>query len=81
MSKDFDVYQISNSFRRADPHLRWTIIVAEYAEILRDSYWAERNNLDDVYEEAQWASEYLYRDDDVNEFVELVRRARLLADY
>ncbi len=80
ISKDFDTYQVSESFRRADPYLQWAIVVAEYAEILRDSYWAEESSLDAVYKEAQWVSEYLYRDEAVSEFVELVRTARRLSD-
>ena len=70
----------ANSFRRADPYFQWDVVVAEYAEILRDSYWAEDSSLDNVYEEAQWVSEHLYRDEDVREFVELVRTARRLMD-
>jgi len=80
LSKDFDSYQMSESFRRADPHFQWSVVVAEYAEILRDSYWAEDSSLDAVYKEAQWVSEYLPRDEDVSEFVELVRKARRLVD-
>jgi Ca-activated chloride channel family protein len=80
-SKDFHTYDMSNSFRRADPHFQWSVVVAEYAEILRDSYWAEDSSLDDVYREAQWVGEYLYRDEAVGEFIELVRDARRLADW
>ncbi len=57
------------------------MIVAEYAEILRDSYWAQESSLEAVYEEAQWISEYLYRDEAMNEFVDLVRAARRIARY
>ena len=77
-SKDFHTYDMSDSFRRADPYFQWDVVVAEYAEILRDSYWAEDSSLDDVYEEAQWVSEHLYHDEDVGEFVELVRTANRL---
>jgi Ca-activated chloride channel family protein len=78
MSKDFDTYQMSESFRRANPYFQWSVVVAEYAEILRDSSWAEDSSLDAVYKEAQWVSEYLPRDEAVSEFVELVRKARRL---
>lgn len=54
------------------------MVVAEYAEILRESYWAEGSSLDAVYKEAQWVSETLPRDEALNEFVELVRKARRL---
>ncbi len=81
MSKDFQTYQMVDNFRDADPHFQWDVIVAEYAEILRESKWAGENSLDSVYRQAQWTSEYLYRDEDVREFVELVRKARKLTDW
>ena len=81
MSKDFDTYQMSESFRRADPYFQWSVVVAEYAEILRDSYWAEDGSLDAVYKEAERVSEYLPRDESVSEFVDLVREARKLRDW
>jgi Ca-activated chloride channel family protein len=80
LSKDFDASQMSESFRQADPHFQWSVVVAEYAEILRDSYWAEGSSLDAVYKEAQRVSEYLPRDESISEFVELVRKARRLID-
>ena len=80
LSKDFDASQMSESFRQADPHFQWSVVVAEYAEILRDSYWAEGSSLDAVYKEAQRVSGYLPRDESVSEFVELVRKARRLMD-
>jgi Ca-activated chloride channel family protein len=80
LSKDFDTFQMSESFRRADPYFQWSVVVAEYAEILRDSYWAEESSLSAVYKEAQWVSEYLPRDEAVSEFVELVHKARRLMD-
>ncbi len=78
MSKDFDTYQMSDSFHQADPYFQWTVIVAEYAEILRDSYWADEGSLEEVYREAQWVSEYLHRDEYVSEFVSLVKQAKRL---
>jgi Ca-activated chloride channel family protein len=80
LSKDFDTYQLSESFRHADPYFQWSVMVAEYAEILRDSYWTKDSSLDAVYREAQRVSEYLPRDESVSEFVELVRKARRLMD-
>lgn len=80
LSKDFDTYQMSESFRHADPYFQWSVVVAEYAEILRESYWAEDSNLEAVYREAERVSEYLPRDDDVREFLDLIRKARRLMD-
>ena len=81
ISKDFSVKELAREFHDADPYFQRAVVVAEYAEILRGSYWAEENNLDVVYKEAQWLSEYLYREEDMREFVELVDRARRLSGW
>ena len=81
ISKDFYVSEMEREFHDADPYFQRAVIVAEYAEILRDSYWAEESSLEAVYEEAQWVSEYLYRDEEMQEFVNLVREAWKIARY
>jgi len=81
MSKDFYVDDLAREFHKADPYFQRAVIVAEYAEILRDSYWAQESSLDAVYKEAQWVGEYLYRDEEMAEFVELVRAARRIVQY
>jgi Ca-activated chloride channel family protein len=81
ISKDFYVNDLAREFHDADPYFQRAVVVAEYAEILRDSYWAQESDLDAVYEEAQWLSEYLYRDEDMREFVELLDRARRLSGW
>ena len=81
MSKDFYVDELARDFHKADPYFQRAVIVAEYAEILRDSYWAGESSLEAVYEQAQWVGEYLYRDEEMGEFVELVRQARRIARY
>jgi hypothetical protein len=75
MSKDFSAGELSRSFERSDPYFQRAVIVAEYAEILKESYWAEDGSLRDVYREALRVSEYFSRDADMSEFLELVRRA------
>jgi len=81
ISKDFHVNDLSRVFHKADPYFQRAVVVAEYAEILRDSYWAQESSLDAVYEEAKWLSESLYRDEDMHEFIELVDRARRLSGW
>jgi len=75
MSKDFSAGELSRSFERSDPYFQRAVIVAEYAEILKESYWAEESSLRDVYREALRVSEYFSRDNDMSEFIELIRRA------
>jgi len=56
------------------------VIVAEYAEILKESYWANESSLRHVYHEAERVSELLPWDEDMDEFMELIRRASHLTD-
>jgi Ca-activated chloride channel homolog len=78
ISRDFFADQLAYDFREADPYFQRAVVVAEYAEILKESYWADESSMDDVYDEAERISEYLYRDDYMEEFVDLVRNARRL---
>ena len=80
ISKDYDTSQISSDFRETDPYFQRAVVVAEFAEILKGSYWAEESSMDDVYDEARRIADYLYRDDVMDEFVDLVREARRLMD-
>ena len=63
------------AFREASARFQLDAVVAEYAEILRQSYWARGSSLEDVAREARRVAEYLSRDPDVAEFVSLVERA------
>jgi hypothetical protein len=53
--------------------------VAEYAEILRQSYWAKGDSLENVSSLAQRVKQALPNDADVAEFAQLVSRASQLA--
>ena len=68
------------NFVNADPYFQRAVIVAEYAEIFKKSYWAEDSSLSAVYQEAQTVSEYLPQDEEMGEFMELIRRATHLED-
>jgi len=80
MSQDFETRQMAENFRDADAHFQWSVIVAEYAEILRGSHWAQGSNPGDVLEEARRVSNLLPEDVDVTEFIDLVRQANRLSD-
>ena len=67
------------AFEEASIRFQLDAVVAEYAEILRDSYWAQGSSLEDVAFQARRIGEYLPHDADVAEFVTLVERARGLA--
>ena len=78
ISKIYEAGQMADAFEETSPYFQRAVVVAEYAEILKGSYWAEGSSLDHVYREAQRISEYLYRDEYMDEFVGLVRDARRL---
>jgi Ca-activated chloride channel family protein len=75
LSKDFNVSDLERSFNRADPYFQRTVIVAEFAEILKESYWAEDSSMDDVYREALRVSDLFGRDEDMSELLDMIRRA------
>jgi Ca-activated chloride channel family protein len=78
ISQDFNANQLEREFHETDPYFQRAVVVAEYAEILKESYWAQESSLDDVYDEARRLEDYLSRDDEMEEFVSLVKRATRL---
>jgi Ca-activated chloride channel family protein len=79
LNRDFDTSNMAESFSAAAPRYQLAVVVAEYAEILRGSYWAEDSTLSAVLEEAEAVSRLLPDDPDVAEFVDLVRKANTIA--
>jgi len=80
LSKDFHTSDLAYEFEEADPYFQRAVVVAEYAEILKGSYWAEESSLAHVYREAQRISEWLPKDESMNEFMDLIRQATHLTD-
>jgi Ca-activated chloride channel family protein len=80
ISQDYDTGQLADDFREADPYFQRAVIVAEYAEILKKSYWAQESTLEEVYEQADRVNELLFRDRQMEEFLDLVRQAGHFAD-
>ncbi len=74
ISETFDTRDLEERFEDADPYFQWAVVVAEYAEILRDSYWASENSLNDVLREAERISRYPEETLDPREFVDLIRK-------
>ena len=75
LSNDFRVTDLERDFDRANPYFQRTVIVAEFAEILKKSYWAEDSSFADVYREAIRLSDDFESDEDMSELLELMRRA------
>lgn len=79
ISQTFDTRDLESSFRRADPHFRLDVLVAEFAEVLRDSYWAEGTRFSDILHYADDLPDELERAE-VYEFIELLEIASDLDD-
>ncbi len=79
ISQDFYRSDFSPTFKQSSPRFQLAAAVAEYAEILRESYWAQDGDLADVRALAQDVSEMLSDDSDVIEFANLVASAERIA--
>ncbi|MBN2003604.1 MAG: von Willebrand factor type A domain-containing protein [Anaerolineae bacterium] len=77
ISRDIAKANLSADFAASNPYFQLTAVVAQYAEILRESYWAKDagTTLEDVSREAQRLAEYMPRDPEVQEFAELAVKA------
>jgi Ca-activated chloride channel family protein len=78
LSQGLHTEEMAEPFNDADPHFQCAVVVAEYAEVLRGSIWAEESTLAGVLEEAERVAELVPWDEDMAEFVELVRQAARL---
>ncbi len=75
LSRDFDSADLSEGFAEASPRFQWDVVVAECAEVLRESYWAQESSLSAVLTEAERVSPLISDDPDVVQFVEMVKTA------
>ncbi len=66
---------LATTWHAASPHLRAAAVAAEFAEILRESYWARGSSLEDLAEPAQRLVSELPADGDVIELSQMIGRA------
>ena len=71
----FSGNSLSDEFENAPARYQLSAVVAEYAEILRQSYWARESSLEDVVAEAERLRRLLPDDSDVAEFASLTAKA------
>jgi Ca-activated chloride channel family protein len=69
---------LADDFSRTSPTFQWAVIVTEYAEWLRGSYFAERTDMRALAEYANWLAERLDFNADAIELVELMEYAMWL---
>jgi Ca-activated chloride channel family protein len=70
--------ELNKSFDSSTKEFRLAATVAEFAEILRKSYWAKGTSLDRVLEHAQQLNAEFKNKPDVIELVDLVSKAKQL---
>ena len=78
LGREFGLSDFTVNFADARPRFQLAAIVAEYAEVLRESYWAREGSLEAVLNYAEQLLETLPTDIDVIEFVGLVRESYYL---
>ena len=79
ISREFHRKELTTVFEEASPRLQLDAAVAEYAEILRESYWAQDSNMEQVIAVARRVNKLLSGDQDVEEFTGLVEKAGRIA--
>ena len=75
VSRELHQSDLRSDFRDASPTFQLSAVVAEYAEILRESYWAREGSLAEVSAEAVRILTLLPYDADVAEFLTLTAQA------
>ena len=78
-SREFMRNELSTPLEEASPRLQLDAVVAEYAEVLRNSYWAQGSTFAEVRTVAERVRALLPNDPDVDELVDLVSRAEAIA--
>lgn len=77
-ARALDTGDIAGHFERTDPTFRMDAAVAEFAEILRHSYWAKDGNLSQVLGVARDAAREMPRSTEVQDLVQMVTTASRL---
>ena len=80
ISRDLDRSEFGTIFEQASTRFQFNAVVAEYAEILRQSHWAVGGSLTEVRKEARRLSALLPAAPDIAEFVYLVSRAEQVSN-
>lgn len=79
MNGNFNTWDITPSFESASPRFQLSVIVAQFAELLRNSPWARGTYIDQLLDHAVRLSGLMPGDQDVTEFVALLSRANQIS--
>ncbi len=75
LSRNLNRADLHDWFENASPRFQLSATVAQYAEVLRESYWAQHTTFEDVRYHADRVGGILREDPDVTEFAKLVSMA------
>ena len=78
ISREISTSRVAVSFNAASCPFKLAACVAEFAEILRDSYWAQGSNFENVLKLAKNCRTEHDNREDIEEFVKLIEAARHL---
>ena len=79
INREFQYEELATSFEEAPPTFQLSAVVAEFAEVLRGSYWAREGNLPAVADQARRVQQLLPDSTAVADFVSLATLAAGLA--
>ena len=79
VSREIHRDQLATRFRDTSHSFQLAAVVAEYAEILRETHWAQDGSLYDVAAEASRVQQLLPEQPGVAEFAELAERTQWIA--
>ena len=77
ISETFTTRELEDSFRLADEYFQMDVLVAEFAEILRDSYWANGSDFEDILDNADRLADHL----ELADFYEFIRLVEIAAGH
>jgi len=75
ISRSLNTTDLATSYEETSSSFKLAVMVTEFAEILRESYWAQQFSLNDLVQQLSSQTWPQFDDQDVLEFEELVRRA------
>lgn len=74
ISKTFETRDLESSFQRSDPYFQLDVLVAEFAEILRQSHYAKDSSFWELLDYAESIADRIERNE-VYEFIDLLQEA------
>jgi Ca-activated chloride channel family protein len=74
-AESMDVQSLAPSFEQTSPQFRLAVMVAAFAEVLRESYWAQGFTLDNLVDNLESSAWPDFEDADVIELENIIRNA------